>query len=333
VVIIIHFSARFHMDRVSFFLHIMTMARTTPLPLQPASSEAKSSTFRYLPTDARDWVWGLHIRDAGYIHVPPGVPYPVGAHPAGYMFEWERGRILAEYQVLYITRGNGFFESTHAGLQRLHAGSLIILFPGEWHRYRPDPKTGWDETWIGFDGDFAKRLMDNLFQDKKPIFNLGINEALLQGFHAVWDVAHTSPVGSSPLLSAKTIDILARIHLLESEQDPQEQRIRKKLHEACAYLLAHSSDAVNLPALAREVGISYTHFRRIFLQHTGLSPRQYHIQIRINRAKDLLASSDLSVSEIAERLGFSSVFYFSRLFHQKTGQSPLAYRANRSRTA
>lgn len=313
------------MDRVSFFLHIVTMTkgqRTIPVPV------AGSSAFRYLPADARDRVWGFHVRDAGYSHVPPGASYPMDTHPAGYMFEWGRGRVLSEHQILYITHGRGRFESTHAGSHRLGAGSVLILFPGEWHRYRPDPKTGWDETWIGFEGDYAKRLMDTLFHVKTPIFNLGIDEPLYQAFSAVSDLVQTMPLGSGPLLTAKTIEILARIHLLGAEHNPQERRMLARIHEARAHLLAHSRDPVDLRALARGVGISYTHFRRIFQKHTGLSPRQYHIQIRLNRAKDLLGSSDLPVSDIAERVGFGSVFYFSRLFHKKTGQSPLTYRSH-----
>jgi AraC-like ligand binding domain len=43
------------------------------------------------------------------------------------------------------------------------AGQVIFLFPGVWHRYRPDEKTGWDEHWVGFDGDVARRWVRNNF--------------------------------------------------------------------------------------------------------------------------------------------------------------------------
>jgi len=72
--------------------------------------------------------------------------------------------------------------------------------------------------------------------------------------------------------------------------------------------------------------VSYTTFRRSFKQQTGLAPSQFQNTIRINCACDLLATSELSVSEIAQQAGFETVYYFSRMFKKKTGQTPTRYR-------
>jgi len=67
-------------------------------------------------------------------------------------------------------------------------------------------------------------------------------------------------------------------------------------------------------------------FRRLFKQHTGLSPNQYLLEIRIRKAQSLLTNTALSVQRISEETGFESSFYFSRFFKQRTGLSPLNYR-------
>ncbi|WP_256992300.1 AraC family transcriptional regulator [Paenibacillus sp. XY044] len=76
----------------------------------------------------------------------------------------------------------------------------------------------------------------------------------------------------------------------------------------------------------RELRISRGYFFELFHQATGLSPIQYMNQFRINRAKDDLRFSNISITEISEKYGFSSVHYFSKLFKQLTGMPPKEYR-------
>ena len=61
------------------------------------------------------------------------------------------------------------------------------------------------------------------------------------------------------------------------------------------------------------------------------SPSQYHLNVRLNRAKELLTSTALSINEIASHTGFESVFYFSKLFKKKNGASPRSYRNGKAR--
>jgi len=72
--------------------------------------------------------------------------------------------------------------------------------------------------------------------------------------------------------------------------------------------------------------MSYTVFRRLFQKETGHAPLAYQLETRINRARVLLQQTDLSVTEIAHQTGFSNVFYFSKMFSNRTGQTPTACR-------
>jgi hypothetical protein len=119
--------------------------------------------FRYLPISERDVQWDFYVTGAGCSSVPSGDHYPRSVHPDLYQFAWDRGRVLPEYQVLYITRGEGIFESEPSGKCDVKAGNVILLFPGVWHRYRPSPSVGWDEYWVSYNGDYAKRLVERGF--------------------------------------------------------------------------------------------------------------------------------------------------------------------------
>lgn len=81
---------------------------------------------------------GTAVSGVGSTRIPPHAPsYPLSVHPDGYMYTWERGRVLHEYSAIYIANGKGSFESTAGGAEDVKAGTVILLFPGEWHRYRP----------------------------------------------------------------------------------------------------------------------------------------------------------------------------------------------------
>lgn len=78
--------------------------------------------------------------------------------------------------------------------------------------------------------------------------------------------------------------------------------------------------------MAKEAGLSRTHFTRMFIQRTGNSPTRYLIQVRIARACQLMEESNLTVSQIADELGYKDLYFFSRQFKQEKGVSPRIFR-------
>jgi AraC-like DNA-binding protein len=78
--------------------------------------------------------------------------------------------------------------------------------------------------------------------------------------------------------------------------------------------------------MAQKHHVSYSYFRKMFKKYTGVSPGQYHLQLRIMRAKELLISTDKSIKEISYELGFQSIFYFSNMFKKKEGTTPSHFR-------
>lgn len=79
--------------------------------------------------------------------------------------------------------------------------------------------------------------------------------------------------------------------------------------------------------LGAMIGMSEVHFRRLFLRMYGVTPKQYLISCRMNVAKSLLAQGDVSIAEIAARIGYNSVCYFSRAFKKECGVSPTEFKS------
>jgi len=284
------------------------------------------SWFCYLPQSPEAEAWGLYVLNAGYTVIPPNTPYPPGQHPDDHI-SVATGRTLDTFAFVYITRGNGTFESRSGGKHTISEGDLFILFPGEQHRYQPDPTTGWDEYWVEFDGEQAHRIMSNeAFSLKKPVLPIGADDQILRLFIEIAEATQTQPPGFEHIIAAQASQIVARIlaRLLYSSAEARE--METLIRRARLHIMRHAEQTIDCQQLARELGISYSAFRHRFKQITGLPPGQYQIQIRLNKARSLLRNSPLSVADIAAQLGFESIYYFSRLFKKKTGLSPREWR-------
>ena len=300
-------------------------------PRRRLSPRDKRSWFRYQPVGPDARAWGVYVPDAGYTLVPPGSPYPPYRHPDDHHFTWEQGRILDAYTFVHITRGGGVFESGPSGLQRVQAGDLFIVFPGVWHRYRPDPQTGWDEYWLEFDGDVARRIMGRTpFDPAQPVLHVGHNERLVQLFLEAVDLLRHEPPEYQALLGALAVQAVARTLSAVRRERFEGRPVEGIVREAKGLLAAQAGRGHPLEGVAAQLNLSYSAFRRLFKSHTGFSPRQFALQVALQRAQDLLARTRLPVGRIAEELGFESIFYFSRLFKRKTGDSPVAFRARAS---
>ena len=172
-------------------------------------AEHFQSFSHYLPVEEDALRWGLHVLDAGSTEVPPNSPYPPGKHPAGYDFSWKAGRTLSEYQLVYITRGRGIFETSETGRVPINRGQVFLLFPGVWHRYRPVKKTGWDESWIGFSGEVADRIMNGFFSPEKAVLSVGYDQELEELILSIATLAREAPTGYQLRMAARTTDALA----------------------------------------------------------------------------------------------------------------------------
>jgi transcriptional regulator GlxA family with amidase domain len=117
---------------------------------------------------------------------------------------------------------------------------------------------------------------------------------------------------------------------IELRPDSDRCRRRDLAHEAFRrvreYVDAHLNSRLDVRALARIVGLSASHFSRAFQRAVGVSPHRYVVQCRVIRAKELLSTTRLSLTEIALTSGFADHSHFSRRFHEFTGVAPRDFR-------
>ncbi|MGY3765943.1 PocR ligand-binding domain-containing protein [Vagococcus vulneris] len=100
----------------------------------------------------------------------------------------------------------------------------------------------------------------------------------------------------------------------------------QQLQPAIDFIYTNKSDIVSLKDLAKLTNLSSSHLSRLLKEEFGESFQSVYIRLKINWAKDLLDNSSLSIGTISERLGYTDVSYFVRLFKRQTGFTPLKYR-------
>ncbi|MDR0901594.1 MAG: AraC family transcriptional regulator [Opitutaceae bacterium] len=283
--------------------------------------------FRYFATSPDMETWGVTVTAAGFTRVRAGSPYPPFPHPGDHQFDWARGRVLDALQVVLITNGSGRFETRATGSREIHAGMAFALLPGVWHRYRPDERTGWEESWLEVRGP----LVDNLI--KKGIFRAAEavrTGALGAGMESALEQVHArsrnGPPGFDAARAAAAYAVLAAWERAGREDGRPVPRLARAVGEAERFLAEHHAEPVEVRELAARLGVAYSHFRRAFKQHTGFAPWQYVLHLRLARARRLLASSDATLDDIAAQLGFNSGFHLSTMFKSAHGMSPQAWR-------
>jgi len=283
----------------------------------------------YFPGDYTGAIWGCVTTGIGFSHVvPPCKPYPVLRHPLDHHFDWSQGRVFQHYQVLFIAQGRGVFESeTPPSSLPVEGPAVMLLFPGIWHRYRPDPETGWVENWIECRGrvfDEARRT--GLIDPHRPVLRAASATELARCFEQCHTLAQRGNISNQDMLSTLGIHMLSIIAHLQREERGLEKSIDRLVDRGHAQILLRCNEPLNIAGLAAELGVSYSHFRQAFKARLGISPKQYHVNLRLQKALDLLHNTDKSLKEIAEILSFESACHFSKQFKEHLGVSPNTWR-------
>lgn len=285
--------------------------------------------FVYLPKQPANSIWGCAATSVGYTNILPNTPYPRHQHPVDHYFNWNEGRVLQSYQIILISAGAGMFESEAlAGSQSVKAGTIMVLFPGVWHRYRPAPGTGWVEHWIECHGPvFDAAVRTELIGPKHSLLRAEpIRDDLNDCFERCHSLARIDAMANQDLLSTLGLHLLALLGHLRRGDRGFTKAIDNVVQRAHTLIALRCHEPLDLPALSAELGVGYSNLRHSFLARVGISPREHYLNSRIQKAQDLLTNTAKSVKEIAEILGFESPSHLSKQFKNRIGDSPSEWR-------
>lgn len=273
--------------------------------------------------------WGFELTTVGYYHAAPRSQYPPPGHPKTHTFEWRTGRQLAEYQIIYIPAGSGSLE-TRTQRSEVRAGDLILLHEGDWHRYRPDSKTGWETYWVGFKGPYIESYVrERLFTGKSSVSRtIGHREELISVFEQLIRLSKRDGALFERVSLGALLQVIAHASIVPAT-DTTARSPATPSEKAVAFMRENLFTDIDFQRLASSFGLSYSRFRSVFKDDTGVAPHQFLLNERLACARRLLEDPSVEIKTIGYKVGFHSPSYFSRLFRRKTGLTPSAARAAR----
>ena len=283
---------------------------------------------KYLVANERDALWGLTVSTVGYDELQPGEPYPTKGHAGGYYFDINKGRTLDEYQMLYLVEGEGVFTSEHIKEQKIKSGDIFLLFPGEWHSYHPLEDSKWKSYWIGYKGkNMDDRVKYGFMSPEKPIYHVGYSAEIIQLYDSAMKAAKEEAAYSQQRLAGIVNNLIGVMY--SKERNIILNRDRNKvdiINKARLIIREKLESRITIQEIAEQMGMGYSNFRKLFKEFTGVSPALYQQELRLQKAKELLSTTNTSIKEIAYQLNFDSPDYFSSKFKMKVGCKPSEYR-------
>lgn len=302
-------------------------------------SQSDTNRFTYLSVPEIVNRVGLYVTGVGNELVPPGAEYPNRKHPELYDFSWHTGRILPEFQLVFVESGGGEFESPQTGLLQVEAGTAILLFPDVWHRYRPHQETGWNEYWVSLGGELLfKWHKRDLFSIDQPLIKLKHPKAAKQHYRDLIEAAMKPRESTALQLTAGAMSIVT--NALEGS-DPlapaaDTQQLAKKvkddsIHQSLQIIWNYSHQRISVDMIARQIGVNRRTLERHFKQQLGKTILQELVGCRIQRAKRLLRQTHVPIKYVAYAAGFSSLSNLCKVFRREVGMTPGEYRESKIR--
>ena len=244
-----------------------------------------------------------------------------GVNPTGRLRSYDGAALVL------VTRGEGVYKDGSRKKQIVKQGDAILVFPGNPHWYGPQKGQIWDEVYVAFDGPlFDAWFRSGLLSPENPIRHLGSEIDDRASWLLLWIERFVEMKDQKQQLQALValMGFISEIALGEGMKPSEQNTWLGKAQS----LLCHDLRAeVDLEKVAQDMGMSYEAFRKRFLSYAGVSPLRYRNGRKIEAAKQLIRySPQTSNKEIADALGFSDEFHFSKRFRQIAGVTPQAFR-------
>ncbi|MET9672712.1 AraC family transcriptional regulator [Streptomyces sp. NPDC006482] len=235
-------------------------------------------------------------------------------------------RTLDHHVAVVVSAGGGWYRGADGRRTTVTAPALIWLTPGTPHHYAADPGTGWDEAFVDFSGPATATYTElGYIEPDRPVVPLS-DAAPARA--AIGRIARAARPGN-PLLEVETG---AAVHELLVALRRARADTNADGDPVLAALTRDAFQPLSVAEHAARHGMTSAELRTAVRRAAGCSPKDYLLTVRLGRAKELLAATELPVAAVARRVGYDDPAYFSRLFTRRVGTAPIRFREQQGRS-
>lgn len=241
-----------------------------------------------------------------------------------------------DYHVHFVLSGKGVLEINNQ-TYHLHRGQIFVIPPDIETYYYADSKDPWQYTWISFSGNKAKDFLEKAgITSQNPVRDTYIQP---EEFLALTEdlLNHHELTTENELI--RTSLLYRIIALLIESKKAQDQRDHKKLaydYSPSIYVkhaleyIHHNYQTATIQGIADYIGITRSYLTHIFKENLNVSTQEYLISYRLEQSCHYLRTTNLSIQEISEKVGYTDSLAFSKVFKSHLGMNPKNYRIHYS---
>jgi len=236
--------------------------------------------------------------------------------------------IRDHFLIHFVHKGSGIFN-VNGKVYEIKPNQGFLISPDVVTYYKADDKDPWIYSWVGFKGIKAESYLklSNLSQEK-PIFKCKEGKFVKKCFDDMikaTELKYGREFRLQGLLGVFLSELIeeAGKHVVING-DYKELYIKKSLQ----FVETNYSRKLNIPEIAKNVGLNKNYFSTFFKEKMGVTPQQYIIKFRINKACELMSNDALTISDISRSVGYDDTLGFSKIFKKEKGISPKNYREN-----
>jgi len=241
------------------------------------------------------------------------------------------GPSVHDYHLIHVViSGKGRFR-IRGKQYELSAGDSFIIFPGELFEYESDSTEPWFYRWIATRGQQMDVALSSMgISASNPIICTSDYEHIPSLVNDITQALRTGD-SSCDMLANGYLRLLIAAYMQHTEVNVPAQKeplsdIEYQIEQGIRFLTLQYSQPISIERLARSVGYHRTYYSKMFKKLTGLSPMNFLLKIRMERAK-LLMGTRLTIEQISSSVGFADPLYFSKQYRKWYGMSPSEYRS------
>jgi len=227
------------------------------------------------------------------------------------------------WSLIYVLRGHGTYRAGDGRQWPLAAGTCFQRIPGRVHTTHLVPESGWVEAFLDLGPALHQALARmQVLGEEPPVWEWGLSAERIARFTTLIEDLADAGEERLPALCVRILGLAVEALPTRTGDDTEDA-----VDRACRLLADLATTRLDLRSWCRREKLDYERFRKAFQRRLGVPPGQYRIRRRMDRACELLQTSDRPIAAIAAELGYPTAYEFSAQFRARMGLPPSRYRA------
>ncbi|MCL1820290.1 MAG: AraC family transcriptional regulator [Oscillospiraceae bacterium] len=289
--------------------------------MQPIINANQKINYRLDIDDSSEWISVtpcemarnafFYVQEAGHFYCGPD-----------YFTERER---LDSFLIKCTLSGSGRIEY-RGKTYDVGRGDVFFISCEEYQHYRTANES-WEHIWVHINGAGCMNYFRQFYENNGScVVRLPRFEEVSEPINKIMNLYRIGGVYADIIASKLISDIFAEIMIAATGVNDNAARLPRPIQLAVDLIERDYQENVTLEYLAGKVSLNRQYFQKLFKKYTKMSPYMFLTTIRVNRAKELLRFSDMSIEEIAAEVGLNSAGHFIQIFKKMTDTTPNAYR-------